>query len=174
MKVPETETTNFDNSGEVIDFLPEDVDASQFYEPTESDKELTSFVIDHTDRWREYRDQNHKDDWEKYERIFRGIWTENDKIRQSERSRIISPATQQAVETRHAEIMEAVFGQGEFFDIKDDLKDANGTKLDVEDLKNKLKEDFEQDKIRKSIDQIELLAEIYGTGIGEITVSTEK
>ena len=41
-------------------------------------------------------------------------------------------------------------------------------------MKNKLKEDFAQDKVRKSIDQIALLAEIYGTGIGEVTVSTEK
>jgi hypothetical protein len=35
-------------------------------------------------------------------------------------------------------------------------------------------EDFKKDKIRKSIDQIELMAEIYGTGIGEIIVKTEK
>jgi hypothetical protein len=41
-------------------------------------------------------------------------------------------------------------------------------------LKNQLMEDFKQDKIRKSIDQIELMAEIYGTGIGEIIVKTEK
>lgn len=173
MKVPQTETLNLETRGEVIDVLPED-EAPQFYEPTDNDKELTAFVIDHTDRWRDYRDQNFSEDWGKYERIFRGKWSEEDKHRQSERSRIISPATQQAVETRHAEIMEAIFGQGDYFDIKDDLKDENGTKLDVEALKNQLYEDFEQDKIRKSIDQIELLAEIYGTGIGEITVSSEK
>ena len=35
-------------------------------------------------------------------------------------------------------------------------------------------EDFKIDKIRKSIDQIALMAEIYGTGIGEITVVTDK
>jgi len=35
-------------------------------------------------------------------------------------------------------------------------------------------EDFKKDKIRKAIDQIELMAEIYGTGIGEIVVRTEK
>jgi hypothetical protein len=35
-------------------------------------------------------------------------------------------------------------------------------------------EDFKLDKIRKSIDQIELMAEIYGTGIGEIIVKQEK
>ena len=174
MKVPTTETTNFDNTGEILDTPESELEQeSQYYEPSETDKELTSFVIDHCDRWRDYRDQNFSDDWDKYERIFRGQWVSDDKTRQSERSRIISPATQQAVETRHAEIMEAIFGQGQFFDIKDDLNDQNG-KIDVEKLKAQLNEDFAQDKIRKSIDQIELLAEIYGTGIGEVTVSKEK
>ena len=147
---------------------------SKYDEPSENDKELLAFIIDHTDRWRDYRDQNFSDDWLKYERIFRGVWAAEDKQRQSERSRIISPATQQAVETRHAEVMEAIFGQGEFFDIEDDLQDVNGTAIDIEKLKKQLYEDFAHDKIRKSIDQIELMAEIYGTGIGEIVISTEK
>jgi hypothetical protein len=70
--------------------------------------------------------------------------------------------------------MEAIFGQGEFFDIQDDIKDIDGNPLDVEAIKAQLMEDFKKDKIRKSIDQIELMAEIYGTGIGEIIVKTEK
>lgn len=105
------------------------------------------------------------DAWLKYERNFYGKFDETDRTRKSERSKVVSPATQQAIETRHAEIMEAIFGQDEYFDIKDDLVDANGTKLDVEKLKKQLKEDFAQDKIRKSIENISLLAEIYGTGI---------
>jgi hypothetical protein len=145
-----------------------------FEEPTENDKELTAFVVDHCDRWRDYRNTNFLDSYLEYERIFRCEWAAEDKTRDSERSRIVTPATQQAVETRHAEIMEAIFGQGDFFDIKDDLKDVDGNPLDVEALKAQLMEDFKQDKIRKSIDQIELMAEIYGTGIGEIIVKTEK
>ena len=150
------------------------MDQNEFYEPTENDKELTAFVVDHCDRWRDYRNVNFLDDYLEYERIFRGEWAAEDKTRDSERSRIVTPATQQAVETRHAEIMEAIFGQGEFFDIEDDLRDIDGNPLDVEMLKAQLMEDFKQDKIRKSIDQIELMAEIYGTGIGEIVVKTEK
>jgi len=150
------------------------MDQNEFDEPTQNDKELTSFVVNHCDRWRDYRNVNFLDDYLEYERIFRGEWAAEDKTRESERSRIVTPATQQAVETRHAEIMEAIFGQGEFFDIEDDLKDVNGNPLDVEMLKAQLMEDFKQDKIRKSIDQIELMAEIYGTGIGEIVVKTEK
>jgi len=150
------------------------MDQNEFEEPTENDKELTSFVIDHCDRWRDWRDTNFLPDYLEYERIFRGEWAAEDKTRESERSRIVTPATQQAVETRHAEIMEAIFGQGDFFDIEDDLKDVNGNPLDVEMLKAQLMEDFKQDKIRKAIDQIELMAEIYGTGIGEVIVKTEK
>jgi len=150
------------------------LEQNEFQEPTEADKELTRFVIDHCDRWRNYRDTNFLSDWEEYERIFRGQWAEDDKTRDSERSRIVTPATQQAVETRHAEIMEAIFGQGDFFDIEDNIQDVNGNPIDVEMIKNQLMEDFKKDKIRKAIDQIELMAEIYGTGIGEIVVKTEK
>ena len=149
------------------------LEQNEFYEPTEADKELTDFVTSHCDKWRDYRDTNFLPDWLEYERIFRGQWASEDKTRESERSRIVTPATQQAVETRHAEIMEAIFGQGDFFDIEDNIQDVNGNPIDVEIIKAQLTEDFKKDKIRKAIDQIELMAEIYGTGIGEIVVKTE-
>ena len=149
------------------------LEQNEFYEPTEADEELTDFVTSHCDKWRDYRDTNFLPDWLEYERIFRGQWASEDKTRESERSRIVTPATQQAVETRHAEIMEAIFGQGDFFDIEDNIQDVNGNPIDVEIIKAQLTEDFKKDKIRKAIDQIELMAEIYGTGIGEIVVKTE-
>lgn len=150
------------------------MDQNEFDQPTENDKELVSFVVDHCDRWRTYRDINFLPQWEEYERIFRGQWASEDKTRDSERSRIVTPATQQAVETRHAEIIEAIFGSGEFFDIKDDIKDVDGNPMDVEMLKLQMMEDFKRDKLRKHVDQVVLLAEIYGTGIAEITTSMEK
>jgi len=150
------------------------MEQNDFDQPSSNDKELVSFIVDHCDRWRTYRDINFLPDWEEYERIFRGQWASEDKTRESERSRIVTPMTQQAVETRHAEIMEAIFGSGEFFDIEDDLQDINGNPMDVEMLKLQLMEDFKKDKIRKSVDQVELLAEIYGTGIAEISVKMEK
>ena len=148
--------------------MAENMNDSVFEESTPSDTEIVSFVVSHTDRWRDWRDTNYLESWQEYERIFRGQWAAEDRTRDSERSRIISPATQQAVETRHAEICEAIFGNGEWFDIADDLADAN--KLDVEQIKLQLTEDLNKDKIRKAITQVELLAEIYGTGIGEIIV----
>jgi hypothetical protein len=149
------------------------LEQNEFYEPTEADKELTDFITSHCDKWRDWRDANYLPSYLEYERIFRGEWAAEDKTRESERSRIVTPATQQAVETRHAEIMEAIFGQGDFFDIEDNIQDVNGVAIDVELIKVQLAEDFKKDKIRKAIDQIELMAEIYGTGIGEIIVKTE-
>jgi hypothetical protein len=148
----------------------EETEYEGYEEPTEEENGLVDFVIEHTNRWRDYRDTNFLADWDEYERIFRGRWSALDKTKETERSRLVSPATQQAIETRHAEVMEAIFGQGEFFDIKDDIMDVNGNPLDVEDIKAKLNEDFKQDKIIKAIDAVELMAEIYGTGIGEILV----
>lgn len=162
----------YDNTGKVVDGEPT-LGKTKYDEPSENDKELLAFVVDHTDNWRDYRDQNYMDDWDKYERIWRGIWSDQDKSRTSERSRVISPATQQAIETRHAEIVEAVFGQGDFFDIDDDIADKSGA-IDVGTLKKQLNEDFKQDKVRKAFDQIILLGEVYGTLIGELTVGEEK
>ena len=149
-------------------------ESTKWDEPSSADKELLQFVVAHTDRWRDHRDSNYLEDWKEYERIFRGIWAAEDKTRESERSRLISPATQQAIETRHAEIMEAIFGNGEFFDIADDVKDINNNPIDVEQIRTLLQEDLTKQKIRKAIDQIELMAEIYGTGIGEIIVKKDK
>ena len=153
----------------MAEFTKEELGQNEFEEPTESDKEIVEFVVSHCDRWRDHRDTNYLEDWKEYERIFRGKWAAEDRTRESERSRIISPATQQAVETRHAEICEAIFGNGEWFDIRDDVVDQQ--LIDVEILKLQLKEDLEKENIRKAITHIELMAEIYGTGIGELTVS---
>ena len=153
----------------MAEFEKEELSQNEFDKPTESDKEIVEFVVSHCDRWRDHRDDNYLVEWKEYERIFRGKWAAEDRTRESERSRIISPATQQAVETRHAEICEAIFGNGEWFDITDDLVDDQ--RFDVEAIKLQLKEDLEKENIKKAITHVELMAEIYGTGIGELSVS---
>jgi hypothetical protein len=153
----------------MAEFNNDELKQNEFYQETESDKEIVEFVVGHCDRWRDWRDTNYLEDWKEYDRIFRGKWAAEDRTRESERSRIISPATQQAVETRHAEICEAIFGNGEWFDISDDVADQQ--LIDVETLKLQLTEDLEKENIKKAITHVELLAEIYGTGIGELTVT---
>lgn len=135
---------------------------------TAEDKELVSFVLEHCDQWRNHRDVNYLIYWEEYERLFRGIWDPADKTRQTERSQLVTPAMAQAVESKQAEISEAVFGRGDWFDIADDINDKDSR--DIELVRRQMHEDFKQTKIKKAIDNIILLGEMYGTGIGEIII----
>lgn len=138
---------------------------------TDADKEVIEFVTMHCNEWRNNRDVNYLKTWEEYERMFRGIWDLADKERDSERSRLVTPALQQAIESKQAEIAEAVFGRGNFFDIEDDLNDQN--KSDIELVRRQMHEDFRFSRVQKSIDDIILLAEMYGTGIGEIVIEEQ-
>lgn len=146
---------------------------SQFEEAqeTEKDKDLIEFVLAHCDEWRNHRDTNYLPYWDEYERMFRGIWAAEDKMRESERSRLVTPAMQQAIEAKQAEISEAVFGRGEWFDIADDVQDQDPN--DVAFVRTQMHEDFKRSRIKKAIDDVILLAELYGTGIGEIVVNEE-
>jgi hypothetical protein len=140
-------------------------------EETAKDKELVEFVLAHCDEWRNHRDTNYLPYWDEYERMFRGIWAAEDKMRDSERSRLVTPAMQQAIEAKQAEISEAVFGRGEWFDIADDVQDQDP--MDVALVRTQMHEDFKRSRIKKAVDDVILLAELYGTGIGEIVVNEE-
>lgn len=128
---------------------------------------LVEWIKGYTDDWRRHRDDNYLEDWKEYERMWRGVWAAEDTTRSSERSRITSPATQQAIENHTAEIEEAVFGQGDhLFDIQDDMMDQDPR--DVEYIQNYIKQNNKKQKARKYIGNSILLASIYGTGITEI------
>jgi hypothetical protein len=133
---------------------------------------LVAFVTDRCNDWRNYRDENFLERWDEYERLWRGLWADEDKTRNTERSKLISPALQQAVDNKQADLEEAVFAKGMFFDINDDVNDKD--KADIENMKSLLAEDFKKDKVRKQIGQVMTLAEIYGTGIGELIVKQKK
>ena len=128
---------------------------------------LVEWIKEYTDEWRRHRDDNYLENWKEYERMWRGVWAAEDSTRSSERSRITSPATQQAIENHTAEIEEAVFGQGDhLFDIQDDMQDKDPR--DVEYIQNYIKQNNKKQKARKYIGDSILLASIYGTGITEI------
>jgi hypothetical protein len=109
---------------------------------TVSEEELVNFVMAHVDRWRDYKEVNYETEWDEYERLYYGIWSDEDKTRDSERSKIISPAMRQAVDNKTAEIIEATTGRGEFFDIQDDAMDPDHT--DIELVKRQLHEDIKK------------------------------
>ena len=133
-----------------------------------SDQSLESWVINKCDQWRDHYQTNYAETHDEYYRLWRGIWDKSDSMRESERSRIISPATQQAVESSVAEIEEATFGRGKFFDIKDDLQDPDPN--DVGFLRNQLEEDMHFAKTRSSVAECLINSAVFGTGIGELVL----
>jgi hypothetical protein len=54
---------------------------------------------------------NYLQDWDEYERLYYGIWADEDKTRDSERSSIVTPAIRQAVDNKVAELLEGISGK---------------------------------------------------------------
>ena len=136
-----------------------------------AEQQLVSWVMAHVKQWEDYRDNNYENRWDEYYRIWRGVWKAEDKQRDSERSRLISPATSQAIEVAAAEIEEAIFGKGKWFDVADDVQDLE--KKDLELFRNKLIEDLNEFGYPRAFSEIILNGCIYGTGIGKISVEEE-
>jgi len=129
---------------------------------------LAGWLGPRLEEWRNHRDSNYLDSWDEYYRLWRGIWQASDKTRQSEKSRLIAPALQQAVESSVAEIEEATFGRGKWFDIKDDMLDRDPS--DAEYVRNLLQEDLEATGAKDALCEVFLNGAVYGTGIGKISV----
>ena len=136
------------------------------------DQDLAEWVLSRCNKWRDHYESNYSAKHEEYMRIYRGIWSPEDVMRDSERSKLIAPATAQAVESNVAEVEEATFGRGKLFDIKDDLNDQEPA--DIAYLKRKLHEDFALARIRSSVAEVLVNAAVYGTGIGEVVVEEMK
>jgi len=141
-------------------------------DPLMVEETIEDWVITKCEDWRDYYESNYEARFEEYYRLWRGIWDPADSERRSERSRIISPALQQAVESNVAELEEATFGRGKWFDVSDNFGDSQ--KEDVLFLRNKLTEDFENCMIRKSVAECLINAAVFGTGIGEIVIEEVK
>ena len=136
------------------------------------EQDIEGWVMDKCDDWRDHYEANYSDKFEEYYRLWRGQWSAQDQTRQSERSKIISPALQQAVESSVAELEEATFGRGKWFDIKDDVRDQNPA--DIAALRGYLEEDFAKNKVRKSVAECLINAAVFGTGIAEVVLEEEK
>lgn len=137
-----------------------------------SEQSLESWVMTKCEDWRDFYESNYEEKFDEYYRLWRGIWDPADSERKSERSRIISPALQQAVESNVAELEEATFGRGKWFDISDNLGDQD--RADIQYLRNKLSEDFEETMIRKAVAECLINSAVFGTGIGEIVIEEKK
>jgi hypothetical protein len=145
--------------------------------------------------WRWHYEANYADKHQEFYRLWRGIYAEQDKTRQSERSKIIAPALQQAVESAVAEIETASFSQGFMFDIEDHdqtqptppqgqqpqmqtpdaLQGAAVAPSDAPIIRDQLHKDMDRANYRAAIGEILINSAVFGTGIGELMIedSTE-
>ena len=137
-----------------------------------TEQKVESWVIDKVDQWRDHYSANYEQKFDEYYRLWRGIWAAEDKTRDSERSRLISPALQQAVESSVAEVEEATFGRGKWFDIRDDRNDKDPS--DIAYIREQLTEDFHYTKTRKAVAECILNAAVYGTAVAELVIEETK
>jgi len=132
---------------------------------------LKEWVLGRVEQWETHRNTNYQQKWDEYYRLWRGIWADEDKTRGSEKSRLIAPATQQAIEATVSELEEATFGRERWFDIKDDILDQDPN--DVEYVRLLLQEDLEKEGVKSSIAECMLNGAIFGTAIGKIIVEEQ-
>jgi hypothetical protein len=136
--------------------------------------ELISWVMSRVVRWRTTRDSNYFDLWDAYFALWRGQWNTNLKIRDSERSKIITPITQQCVDATVSEMVEATFGRGVWFDIRDRNPQNPQADALAENARDTLLEDMERDRVQHGVIETYLNGAIYGTGVAKRIVEPRK
>ena len=134
--------------------------------------DLVEYLLGLKQEWQDHYIANYDKKHREYYRLWRAIWAEEDKTRESERSQLIAPAVQQAVESSVAEVEEATFSSGHIFDIEDDEDDQDNA--DIMKMRNKLRQDFAENRIRSDIGECLINAAVYGTGAAEIVLDTKK
>lgn len=135
---------------------------------TSAESKLVSWVKSRVDSWVDDRNTKHEARWEEYYRLWRGLWAAVDKSRKSERSRLITPALQQAIESVTSEIESAILDKPHFFDMIDDVEDEENE--DVMLMRRRLREDMKSADFEGSMNQIFLMGSLWGTGIGKLRI----
>ena len=141
-------------------------------DPLLIEESIEDWVMTKCDDWRDNYESNYSTRFDEYYRLWRGIWDAADSSRASERSRIIAPSLQQAVESNVAELEEATFGRGKWFDVSDNVGDKD--RQDVMYLRQKLTEDFENSQVRKAVAECLINSAVFGTAIGELIIQDVK
>jgi hypothetical protein len=122
--------------------------------------ELVSWVMAFVARNRAARDSAYKPRWDEYYRVWRGLWSAESRTRMSERSRLVSPATQTAIDIKMADLIDAILSREQWFDIPDDVADAD--KQDAIIARDRLREDLYKDGIVDFLSEVLLNGALYG------------
>jgi len=135
-----------------------------------ADEKLVAWVLERTEKWKTHRDANYSQQWDTYERMWRAIYSEEEKTRKTERSKIMSPALSEAVENGVAEIEEAVFGRGDFFDLWPEARDNPVEAAVLEQNEATFREDLNRTEFSSICSEVIMFSGVYGTGIAEIVM----
>lgn len=133
-------------------------------------QELVQWVMGRVEEWRQVRDDLFHKRWSEYYRLWRGFWGPEDKQKDQERSKLIAPALQQAIEMTVAEMEEAVFGRDQWIDIADDYTDPQQKQAALA-TRDQIHGDLEDNEVPQAISEAFLNGALYGNGIAKIMVA---
>lgn len=145
---------------------------SEYDKPKDELNDLASWILTRCSLWRDHRRTNYELLWDQYERLWRGMWSIDDKNKKSEKSTLVTPGLGEAVENIVAEVEEATWGNGDSFDMKAPFGSQEDAKKIVDDNKAKLKEDLTTAEFNVNVGEALINGAVYGTGLGEIIVET--
>ena len=135
---------------------------------------LAGWIVSKVRDWEDYRNTNFRTKWNEYYRLWRGLWKSEDKTRESERSQLIAPALQQAIEVTVAELEEAVFSSKRWVDIDKASIENPEEEQAMGFLIDELLKEYELAKVPDAVSEVFLNAAIYGTGIAKVVVKARE
>lgn len=154
-----------------FDGLGENRDTNNEPDVKSPEGDLVQWVMVRVNAWRDARDSAYKALWADYYRMWRGRWTEDDRTRKSERSRLVSPALSQALEMTVAELEEATFGREPWITVVDDNGDPDHK--DIDGIAHRFIEDMAKDKIPSAISHSYLNGGLWGTLAAKVHVEPQ-
>ncbi len=140
--------------------------------PYEGEDLLVRWVTDRVNQWERDRNSNYLERWDEFYRIWRCEWTEEDKTRQVERSKLMPTDLSEAVQKATSEMQDAFFGRENWLDASDNFGD--GQNQDVKDMAKRLREDADQNGVKSALGKAMFYGALYGTGILKIAVGTKE
>jgi hypothetical protein len=152
---------------------PTATDDEELAEPEKIDStnpELVGWVMEKVVQWRMARKRTYDQDWQKYYAIWRCQWSADMKQKNAERSRIIAPATQNAVDQAVSEMAEAVFGRGDYVDLNLAADASEQDKAAAEMTRQSLLSDLDRDRIQGEVIKTFFNGAVYGTGISKRSI----
>lgn len=134
---------------------------------------LIGWVMQRVTQWENVRERGYGRLWAQYWRLWRGKWDALDQNRDSERSRVITPALAQAIEASVAEVEEAVFAKDAWFDIDERKTPQGPQQMNALLARDELLQDMELVNIKGMVAEAVLNAALFGTGIVQITPTVQ-